>query len=99
MSLNTGHDEMMMTQTTIHTLTFTQPLEILIMFSAGRWSVCMCIMSTLFFQVHLQFNEVLHQRKLALHKEFLLLQPDDFDGLQPGQNGGFQCRMHAVCRT
>lgn len=47
----------------------------------------MCIISTLFFQGHLQFNEVLHQRKLALHKEFVLLEPGDYDGLQPGQNG------------
>lgn len=50
--------------------------------------MCMCIIYTLFFQHHLQFNEVLHQRKLALHKEFVLLQSSDCDGLKPRQNGG-----------
>lgn len=86
-----------MSYTAIQKLKFMQPLKILIMFlfnPAGRLSVC--IIYTLLFQVHLQFNEVLHQRKLALHKEFVLLQPNDCDGLQPGQNGGFQCRIHAV---
>lgn len=56
----------------------------------------MCIISALFFQVHLQFNEVLHQRKLALHKEFVLLEPDVCDGLRPGENGGLQRGMRAV---
>lgn len=39
---------------------------------------------------------MLHQSKLASHKEFVLLESDDCDGLQPGENGGFPCRMHAV---
>lgn len=56
----------------------------------------MCIISTLFCQANLQFNEVLHQRKLALHKKFALLQSNDCDGLLPGQNGGLQFKMHAV---
>lgn len=68
----------------------TQPLQILIMFlfkPARGLNVCIC---TLFLQGHLQFNEVLHQRKLALHKEFVLLEPRDCDGLR--SKGGFQCR-------
>lgn len=66
---------------------------------AERPTVCVCIMSTRLFQAHLQFNEVLHQTKLALYKEFLLLQSNNCNGLQVGQNGGFQYMMHAAYRT
>lgn len=80
----------MMTSAATPELKSTRPLKILIVFfveSCSRLSVCGCIMSTLFSRAHLQFNEVLHQRKLALHKEFVSLEPGDCDGLRPVKNG------------